>query len=114
MPESVDMPAPVRATQLRSRSRLTAASKPGWASTVTAKPYLARQGSATAVCCHLEPAREGARLAWPSGAQPQLTDRLPWSRRAASAREPVSDGYTVKAPETWSTVSRSATAIEMG
>ena len=51
IPESVDMPAPLRATQLRPRSRSAAASRPGGAITVTAKPYLARQGSATALCC---------------------------------------------------------------
>ena len=69
------MPAPVSATQLRSRNRFATVSRASIDATLTQERYLTK-------CSQ-------------HSAQVQLMVPAPLSRRAASATEPLNDGYTV-------------------
>src|ERR687897_1956532 len=69
MPESVDIPAPVSATQLRPRRRSAAASNTVPASTLTAKPYSTARNSADGAGAVQAPSRlrERAGERWING-----------------------------------------------
>ena len=75
MPESVEMPAPVSATQLRSRNRFATVVRATVDATLTQERYLTKSAQYSV--------------------QVQLMVPAPLSRRAASATEPLIDGYTV-------------------
>jgi hypothetical protein len=87
------MPAPVRATQLRPRSSAAAAVTAAGAATVTQVPYRARSIPRNSVFGY-------ESLAEALNTVAQLMVPVPLSRRAASAIEPVIEGYTVNDSET--------------